>query len=269
MHKYKSLKTIPKKYLGQHFLVNVGIQQKIIDSCQFLPTDIVLEVGPGEGVLTKYIIPKVKEVFAIEKDKSLAQSLSREYQDTNLVVIHDDILKFSLDKFVFPVKLVGNLPYYISTPIIEKIIEHRDIFNDVYIMVQREYAQRMVAKPNNKDYGSLSLFVQLFCEPRILFKISPGSFRPAPKVESCFIHLKMFKEPRFVVKDRQLLQDMIRGAFQQRRKTIENSLNPWIPKESWESFDKPLKALSKLRAENLSLQDYVRLTEKMTKDAIL
>lgn len=254
----------PKKHLGQHFLVNPGIQQKIIESCHLSSEDVVLEVGPGEGVLTQFIVPQVKKLVAVEKDKQLIDHLSKRFRD-NVEFIHEDILEFPFDKLKYPVKLIGNLPYYISTPIIEKIIEYRHVFKDVFIMVQKEYAQRMVAKPNSKDYGSLSCFVQLFSEPKILFKISPGSFRPPPKVESCFVYLKMSPCARFPLEDPDFLEKIIRTAFQQRRKTLENSLETVVLKKDWEGFDVPFRSFGKLRAENLSLEDFIGLSQQVKK----
>ena len=260
-------KTYPKKYLGQNFLLNPPMQQKIINACELKPTDVVLEIGPGKGALTKLIAPRVAKVIAIEKDRDLAQTLKTEFENSNVTIIEDDILHF-LQRYQVPIqhkvpgtlKIIGNLPYNIATAIIEKAILHRRHFELFFMTVQLEHGKRMAAQPHTKDYGSFSCFVQLYTETKILFRVPPAAFYPMPKVQSCFLKMNFLDHPSQEVKNEDLLFKIIREAFGQRRKTIENSLAKLIGKEKLREYLAKLSIDSKSRAENLSLADYAKLT---------
>lgn len=249
----------PKRSLGQNFLVNPRIQERIIEACALEKNDVVLEIGPGKGVLTRPLADRVKKVLAIEKDNFLAPQLEREFAGTNVTIEHADILKYPFEQLPAPMKVVGNLPYNIATPIIEKVLAFRHKFSVFYMTVQLEYGNRIVARPHSKEYGSLSCFVQYYAEVKKLFKIPPSAFRPAPKVDSCFLSLRVRPEPARKARDEEFLFRLIRACFSQRRKTIRNSLAVVYGREDTEKLLAELHIDPRLRAEDLSLEDYVRL----------
>ncbi len=251
---------LPKKSLGQNFLVHPGIVRRIIEACDLQPTDIVLEIGPGKGALTYLLSDHVKHVIAIEKDNQLAQQLKESFEGTNVDVIHADILKYPFKDLPDNVKIVGNLPYNIATPIIEKVLKHREQFHAFYMTVQLEYGQRITAQPNTKSYGSFSCFVQYYANPKILFKIKNSAFQPIPKVQSCFLRLDLPKKLKYKVNDERFLFTVIRASFGQRRKTIENSLSGILEKKKVSAILETLKIDPKLRAENLTLKDYIHIS---------
>lgn len=256
---------IPKKSLGQNFLINTNIAERIVDSSHLTSTDIVLEIGPGKGALTHGLAQRCKNVWAVEKDKKLADQLQIDFKDSNVHIVCDDILKYPFESLPNNIKVIGNLPYNIATPIIEKIINYRQKFQTVYITVQLEYGQRLAAKPGTKSYGSFSCFVQYHMEPKILFKIKNSAFQPIPKVQSCFLRLAILNEPKQKADNSDFLFKLIRSCFGQRRKTIRNSLSGMLDKESVPSLLKKLDINPKLRAENLSLEDYVRISNTVGK----
>lgn len=256
----------PKKSLGQNFLINPNVVERIMASCDLKPTDIVLEIGPGKGALTHPLSSRAKKIIAIEKDDHLAAQLKQTFKDTNVEIIHDDILKYPFDGLPNDVKIIGNLPYNIATPIIEKTLNHRQKFTTFYMTVQLEYGQRIAAKPNNKSYGSLSCFVQYFAEPKILFKIKNSSFQPIPKVQSCFLQLDLLKKPKHKAQDEDCLFRIIRACFSQRRKTVQNTLSTIIHKERTRELLQALDINPKLRAENISLEKYVQISNMAVKE---
>lgn len=249
----------PKKSLGQNFLVNSSIAQRIVASCDLTPDDTVIEIGPGKGALTHLLSRNTQKVFAIEKDDHLAKQLQNEFDGSNVEIVHADILDYPFDKLPNNITVVGNLPYNIATPIIKKVLNHRNKFNAFYMTVQFEYGQRIAAHPGNKKYGSLSCFVQYYAGAKMLFKIKNSAFKPIPKVQSCFLKLDFSQEPKVHAKDEQLLFAMIRACFAQRRKTIMNSLSTIIHRESIKGLLQALEIDPKSRAENISLEKYVQL----------
>ena len=251
-----------KKSLGQNFLINPRIRQRIIQACELSKDDVVLEIGPGKGALTCAIAPCVKAVFAIEKDDRLAQRLQEQFSGTNVTVIHADVLKYPFDLLPDGMKVIGNLPYNITTPIIEKIFQHQWKFPVFYMTVQLEYGNRMIAGPDSKNYGSLSCFVQYHADAKRIFRIPNTAFRPVPKVQSCFICLRIRKKPEYSV-DADLLFKVIRACFNQRRKIIMNSLARVIPKEKLAGVLHAAGIDPCVRAEELGLADYARLTGKI------
>lgn len=252
----------PKKSLGQNFLVNPHVQEKIIAACELTREDVVLEIGPGKGALTRPLADRVKKVLAIEKDNFLAPQLEKEFTGTNVTIEHADVLKYPFEQLPAPMKVVGNLPYNIATPIIEKVLAFRHKFSVFYMTVQLEYGNRIVARPGSRDYGSLSCFVQYYAQAQKLFKIPPSAFSPAPKVDSCFLSLRMRPELAHKVHDEEFLFKLIRVCFSQRRKTIRNSLAVVYGKEATEELLRALKIDPRVRAEDLSLEDYVRLANR-------
>jgi len=262
----------PKKSLGQNFLVDKNIRNKIISSCSFSPEDTLLEVGSGRGELTVLFSKLVNKLYAVEIDERLYENLERELSACgNCLLVKGDILKIDLRKFLAKekvlekIKIFGNIPYYISSPLIEYFINYRDLISEIFITVQKEYALRLVARAGSKTYGSLSCFAQYYLEPEILFNIKKNSFFPAPKIDSSFLRLKVRSKSPCAVSDEKLFFKIIRGAFNKRRKTLRNSLEGLIPLESLEAFF-DLSGLSKnIRPEELNLDDFAVLTNLVKK----
>jgi len=256
----------PKKSLGQNFLINPNVVKRIIVSCDLKPTDTILEIGAGKGALTHSLSGHAQKVIAIEKDDRLAAQLKQTFKNTNVKMVHADILKYSFDELPNNVKIVGNLPYNIATPIIEKILNYRKKFDAFYMTVQLEYGQRITAKPNSKSYGSLSCFVQYYADTKILFKIKNSSFQPIPKVQSCFLQLDLLKKPKHKAQDEKCLFRIIRACFGQRRKTVRNTLSTIVRKEKVGELLQALDINPKLRAENIRLEQYVQISNMAVKE---
>ncbi len=221
-----------QKKFGQNFLIDEHVIDKILRAADICKEDVVLEIGPGFGTMTQYIAERAKEVIAIEIDKNLIPIL----KDTlasydNVSIINDDILKVDLNALADsknngrPFKVVANLPYYITTPIIMGIFENHVPVDSMTVMVQKEVAERMQAAPGTRDYGALSLAVQYYAKPYIAANVPPNCFMPRPGVGSTVIRLTRWKEPPVAVKDEQLMFQLIRAAFNQRRKTLQNSIH--------------------------------------------
>lgn len=261
----------PKKRFGQSFLIDKNIVRKIIDACALAKDDIILEIGPGKGMLTRPLAENAKKVIAVEVDKKLFGALTVHFQGVeNVILFNEDILTFDLKKALkglaikSKVKIVANIPYSITSAIFDYLFHHIDSLDAVYLMVQKEYAQRVVAAPGSKDYSSLSCFVQYHTTPRVLFAVSARCFRPQPKVDSCFIELRpRLHKDTLAPKERELLFMIIRTAFNQRRKNIINALSSLFEKEvlrrvfSRRAFD------YRLRAEHISFSEYVLITHDL------
>ncbi len=252
----KSRLLVPLKHLGQNFLVDPKVKQHILIACNLKSDEEIIEIGPGLGHLTELILPCVKKIHAIEKDRRYCEELVARFPADKFSVTQEDILKFDLKQLPAGAKVIGNLPYYISTPIIERFIESRATFPECYFTVQKEFAERLVAKPNSKDYGSLTCFVQFYADVKILFKISPSAFKPAPKVTSAFIKIS-FRPPVYKVPDEEKLFSLIRTAFGQRRKKIANSMSSSIDKDKTNTIFVKCGLTGEERAENLSLKNFV------------
>ena len=249
-------KHYPKKSLGQNFLIDNRIRDKIIDSCQLKPTDIVLEIGPGKGVLSKPIFPLVNHLILVEKDHQLHHNLTEEFSGQTIDIIQSDILKFSIPDYSQKIILLGNIPYNISTPILEYAILNRSKIKSFFMTVQLEFGQRLSAEPGSKDFGSLSCFAQFYADIKMLFKIKNTCFNPAPKVQSCFVRMDFIDQPRYSVSDEEKFLWFIKQSFSKRRKTIANSLALKKPKETSLKILKTLNYDEQLRVENLSLEDF-------------
>jgi len=253
----------PKKHLGQNFLVDENIKNRIIEACHFNPKDRVIEIGPGLGALTEKILHRSDHLLAIETDAQLFRKLKEKIQpfveqhpEKKIKIVHDDFLKYDLSSIPPQSKVVGNLPYNISSLIMEKLIRRQDLFSCFYFTVQLEFAKRLAAKPHSKDYGSLSCFAQYYCDVKILFKIKNTCFRPIPKVVSSFVQM-IPREPPHKALNEALLFKIIRQSFQQRRKKFFNSLSSLIKKDRLEIICKECRIDPHLRAENLSLKNFV------------
>lgn len=252
----------PNKRLGQNFLIDENIQKKIIDTISLGKEDTVLEVGPGLGALTKDLSKSAKKLIAVEKDTRLYNFLLKNVASNNLELIHGDILKYDFSNLAsHSLKVFGNLPYYISSPILIHLIENRSFIDSVFITVQKEFAQRVVASPGSKVYGSISCFVQFYTQPHILFNIKRHSFYPVPLVDSCFLRLCIRRKPLYLTDEGKLFK-IIRGSFTKRRKTISNSLYSTGMFSSKEELLEKLKRVGILpnkRAEEISLEKFVDL----------
>ncbi|HHX66939.1 MAG: 16S rRNA (adenine(1518)-N(6)/adenine(1519)-N(6))-dimethyltransferase RsmA [Miniphocaeibacter sp.] len=262
------------KALGQNFLIDGNIIRKIVKESNISKDDTVLEIGPGFGTLTEELALNAKKVIAVEKDSRLMEVLEFTLRDfNNIKIINNDILKeniknikeeFSPDR---KLKVVANLPYYITTPIIEYLIENKEYIDSITVMVQEEVARRIVATKDNKDYGSLSLYIDYNSDASIIAKAPKNIFMPSPKVDSAVVILKL-KNKEFNV-DENLLFELIHSGFTKRRKNILNSLTTGfanIEKERLKQVLEELNISSNLRAENLSLNDYINIANKIKYD---
>lgn len=260
----------PKKSLGQNFLVDPNIRRKIIASCGLKASDIVLEIGAGRGELTRLIAERVNKVYAVEIDANLCHILKANLKGcANIEIINKDILKFDLKRYFtrrscLRIKVIGNIPYYITTPIIERLLKIRDRIETIFITVQKEVAQRMVSQAGSKNYGAFSCFVQYYTQAQIIFRIKRTSFLPSPKVDSCFLRLSIRQVPIFKIENERLFFKIIRAAFNQRRKILKNSLENIIAPEKLAAFFKEYKLNPKIRPENLGLKDFATLSEAMS-----
>ena len=252
----------PKKNLGQNFLTDTHIQQKIIQACDLKPEDVVVEIGPGSGALTRLIAPHVKKLICVETDRDLIEPL-RSSMLSSVEIIHADFLKWDMDHLPNGLKVIGNIPYYISTPIIEKLIEHRSKIAAAFLTVQLEFGERLKAQAGGKEYGSLSCYVQYYADAKMLFKIKNTCFKPAPKVDSCFLRLTMKPRADKSARDEAFLFKLIQTAFEQRRKNIVNALKGLVGKEKLEGSLKALAVDLTARPENLTLSNYIDLSNRL------
>jgi len=248
----------PRKRFGQHFLVDERTIERLVAAVAVRPGDRLLEIGPGEGVLTRPLLAAGGQVTAIELDRDLAATLPRRLgEPAGLTVIQEDVLKADLSAIGEgkPLRVVGNLPYNISTPIMFRLFDQLRLITDMHFMLQKEVVDRMVAKPGGRDYGRLSVMAGFFCEMEWLFDVPASAFRPPPKVVSAIIRLK----PKLLSADElallPALDGVVRQAFSQRRKTLRNALKGRLDADQIRSVDID----PGLRPERLSLNDYLRL----------
>lgn len=265
-----------QKKFGQNFLIDTHVLDKIIAAADITEEDFVLEIGPGIGTMTQYLCENAREVTAVEIDKKLIPIL----EDTlgsydNVTVINEDILKVDIGKLAEeknggkPIKVVANLPYYITTPIIMGLFESHVPIDSITVMVQKEVADRMQVGPGTKDYGALSLAVQYYAKPEIVANVPPNCFMPRPKVGSAVIRLTRHEKTPVEVEDEKLMFRIIRASFNQRRKTLVNGLNnaPDIPvsKENIAKAIQELGVSGSIRGEALSLEQFAKLSNLMGK----
>lgn len=263
-HRSSKNKHIPKKSLGQNFLINTRACDRIVDACDFQSDDIVVEIGPGKGAITGLILDKVDRLTVVEKDYDLAKGLERKFSDQDIEIIRGDILRHLIKDEGRKVKVVGNIPYNISTPIVEHHIRQRQKIDRFFMTVQLEFGRRMAAEPGNKNYGSLSCFVQFYADVKVMFQIKNTSFYPVPKVHSCFVEMNFLSEPRFKVADEEGLFKFIQQTFTKRRKTILNALYTDLDKTTVGSILESSGVDSKSRPENISLEKFVKLYTEVT-----
>lgn len=261
-----------KKY-GQNFLIDSNILEKIIAAAGVNQNDCVLEIGPGIGTMTQYLCENAREVVAVEIDKKLIPILEQDTLSSydNITIINEDILKVDINAIVQeknngnPIKVVANLPYYITTPIIMGLFESRVPLDSITIMVQKEVAERMQVGPGTKDYGALSLAVQYYAKPEVMLTVPASCFMPRPNVDSAVIKLTRHDKPPVTVSDEKLMFDIIRASFNQRRKTLVNGLGNAaglnIKKEQVLSALEKMGLSPTMRGEALTLGEFAELTE--------
>ena len=264
-----------QKKFGQNFLIDTNVLNKIISSAEITKEDCVLEIGPGIGTMTQYLAESAREVVAVEIDKALIPIL----EDTlsaydNVTVINDDILKVDINKIVQeknngkPIKVVANLPYYITTPIIMGLFESHVPLKSITIMVQKEVADRMQVGPGTKDYGALSLAVQYYAKPEIVANVPPNCFIPRPNVGSAVIRLTRYAEPPVKVQDEAKMFALIRASFNQRRKTLVNGLGNAaglnVSKEQAAEALEQMGLPATVRGEALTLEEFARLSDLLS-----
>jgi 16S rRNA (adenine1518-N6/adenine1519-N6)-dimethyltransferase len=268
------VKVKPKKRLGQNFLKDRKYLTRIVSSAEINRDDLVLEIGAGEGDLTQILLERASRVIAVEIDDDLIPLLRERLSGfENLHLIHGDALRLDwvgLVKGITPhgkAKLVANIPYYITTPLIEKAIESRSVLSLCVMTVQSEVARRICASPGGKDYGSLSVMVQYHADVELLFEIPPGAFRPSPEVRSSVIRLLFRGKPRVVVRNEDLFFRIVRASFQQRRKMIRNSLRSLgVPEAKLAEALKRARIPGENRAERLSIEEFGRLADELDKE---
>jgi 16S rRNA (adenine1518-N6/adenine1519-N6)-dimethyltransferase len=258
------------KSLGQNFLIDKGILDKIIEGAELTKDDSVLEIGPGMGSMTQKLCESASKVVAVEIDKKLIPVLNVTLEEyDNVTVVNQDVLKVNLKALLEehfgskPAKVVANLPYYITTPIIMKLLEERLNLKSITIMVQKEVGDRIKAAPGGKDYGALSVAVQYYAKPVQVLLVPPHSFIPQPEVDSIVLKLEILKEPAVVVKNEQLFFRVVKAAFGQRRKTLLNALSAGNLGLAKDQFKEVLTAVGvdeNRRGETLSLQEFADIT---------
>ncbi|MCK4385904.1 MAG: ribosomal RNA small subunit methyltransferase A [candidate division Zixibacteria bacterium] len=259
----------PKRSLSQNFLTNDRAARRIVESLNLKKDDTVLEIGAGKGALTRHLLDKAKKVYAVEVDKRLCSFLQQRFGDKeNLKTINKDILKTNFRDLIGPdnfCKVVGNLPYQITSPIFSLLLENKEFIALCVLMVQKEVALRICAVPGNKDWSPLSIAVQFYSDVKILFHLKPASFFPPPQVESSVIKIVFLSEPKVYVPDEKLFFNVVRSAFGQRRKMLLNSLaaNLDLPKKEIEVILNKVDIDPQRRAETLSLNEFAKLSSAM------
>ena len=264
-----------KKNFGQNFLVDERVLGKIVSSAEISKDDVVIEVGPGIGTLTQALAKEAYKVVAVEIDTTLVPILGELLSDfDNIEIINEDILKVDVNAIAekYPdkkIKMVANLPYYITTPIIMNVLENHIPVESITVMIQKEVAYRMKAQPSTKDYGSLSLAVQYYCEPYLVANVPQNCFMPRPNVDSAVIKLTGMDKPKVQVNNEKFMFEFIKAAFSQRRKTLVNCIfSSGLLTLSKDEIGKVLNGLGydeRVRGESLTLEDYGKITDEAEK----
>ena len=262
-----------RKEFGQNFLTNRIIPEEIAEQCADDPESMILEIGPGIGCLTAELACRYAKVVAVEIDKGLIPVLDRTLAEfDNVTVINDDVMKIDLPKLIAehsdgrPVSVCANLPYYITTPILMMLLESGIKFRTITVMVQNEVAQRLVAPPGKADYGAITAILGYYGTVRRLFKVSAGSFVPAPKVDSAVIRIDLYREPKYSPKDETLMRNVIKAAFEMRRKTLQNALSAKLSGYTKDKIKEAIVSIGypeTVRGECLSTEDFVKLSDML------
>ena len=266
-----------QKKFGQNFLIDDHVITKIINAAEITKDDLVLEIGPGIGTMTQYLAESAGKVIAVEIYKNLIPILGETLAEyDNVTIINEDILKLDINRLVEeendgkPIKVVANLPYYITTPIIMGLFESHVPLQSITVMVQKEVADRMQVGPGSKDYGALSLAVQYYAKPYIAANVPPNCFIPRPGVGSAVIRLTRYEEPPVMVKDESLMFKLIRASFNQRRKTLQNGIanSPELPysKAQVEKALEKMGLAANVRGESLTLAEFAKLSDTISEE---
>jgi 16S rRNA (adenine1518-N6/adenine1519-N6)-dimethyltransferase len=279
LHIPRITKDVLKKYkfnltkgLGQNFLIDGNVIGNICDAAEITKDDAVLEIGPGIGTLTQYLCEKAKKVVSIEIDKQLEMIHHETLPYNNLKLIYDDFMKVDLVSLFDEhfkdekVKVVANIPYYITTPIVMRLLEEKLPLESIIVMVQKEVAARFSSPPGSKDYGSITAVIQYYADPRLAFIVPSTVFIPQPKVDSAVIVMKLHKQPPVQVDDEDLFFKLIKGAFGQRRKTLVNSVSgttPEIKKDELLTIITKLGFNPAIRGEKLSIHDFALISNEL------
>ena len=250
------MKHIAKKKFGQNFLKDAAIIHSIIQSINPLPNDLLIEIGPGLGALTKPLLEKTNRLLAIELDRDIVSWMENEYSKKNITIFNEDVLNFNFNQFDQKIRIVGNLPYNISTPILFKCIDNILNIKDLHFMLQKEVVDRMIATPSSPEYGRLSVMLQYYFAMEHLLDVPKESFEPEPKVESSFVRLIPYEQYPFIANNIEQFARIVKEAFSQRRKTIRNTLKSFISENDFEKIG----INPRLRAENLSVSDFVKIS---------
>ncbi|MBK9331483.1 MAG: ribosomal RNA small subunit methyltransferase A [Ignavibacteria bacterium] len=253
----------PKKFLGQNFLTDENLAKKIVNSLDIVPGDTVVEIGPGKGVLTKYIEPLTNDFFAVELDRHIVTELEQKYGD-RINLIHKNFLKVSIEDEIFSrrknkgrIKIIGNIPYNITTEIIFRMTEKRNMISSAVLMMQKEVARRLTSSPGTKDYGILAVLIQLYSIPKILFNVPPEAFFPKPRVVSSVVRFD-FPENVHNEIDYSLLSEVVKKSFGKRRKTMRNSLKEFFIEN--DILQEKIEFDFNRRPESLSIEEFLKLT---------
>lgn len=252
----------PRKALGQNFLRDMNVARKIVEAIAPAADQTVLEIGPGEGVLTSLLAPRVKRLVAVEVDGRAIPALHALLAGTSAEIIHADILSMDISAIAGnegPLRVVGNIPYNITSPILFRILDQRDVVMDATLLMQREVARRLAASHGNKEYGILSVFCQLFADVTVLFDVSPHVFFPRPEVTSSLVQLRMLSGPRYAVRDEAFFRSMVRAVFGKRRKTLRASLRYFLPELPATTVPVDLQR----RPEDLAIHELVGLANAL------
>lgn len=262
-----------KKMFGQNFLTDDNILEKIVESANVKETDVVIEIGPGLGNLTHYILQKKANVIAFEIDNDMIEILNKRFINENLQLVNKDILKVELSEYIKnkKVKIIANLPYYITTPIIFKLLEHKENIESITIMVQKEVAERLTAIPKSKEYGVLTINTNYLADVKKIFDVPNSAFIPAPKVTSSIVQIvpNSEKQKEYLIEDENIFKDLVKKAFSARRKKLSNSLsNSGMKNMTKEQIDNMILNMGlnvNCRAEELSIEDYVKMANIIAK----
>lgn len=259
------MRHIAKKRFGQNFLIDQGVINQLIAAINPVNEQTIIEIGPGLGALTKALLRHINTLHVVEIDRDIVQWMQSEYRkppyaDQHLTIHHVDALKFDFSTLGNKLRVVGNLPYNISTPILFHLLTQLDHIADMHFMLQKEVVERMVARPSTPAYGRLSVMLQYHLQMDYLLTVPPDAFDPAPKVESAFVRCRPYGNVPFVAKDTVLFAELVLAAFSQRRKTIRNTLKPFLSASDYMQLE--IDAQS--RAENLSVAQFVSIANHLT-----
>lgn len=264
---FRSNRTYPKKQLGQHFLINPDVLSIIVDAGEVRKSDVVIEIGAGLGCLTAALAKIAKSVIAVEIDPLLHSELELQFaNDKHTKIVQADILEVSIPSFIpydtYP-KVIANLPYGITTPVLWKLLDHSNLLNTCILMMQWEVAERIIANPGGKDYGALTIGISYYADCELVVKLSPENFYPTPQVDSALLKITMLKEPRVRVNDEVHFFRVVREAFRGRRKMLKNTLRRLATAETLETTLTELNIAPERRAETLDITEFAALANRL------